>query len=81
MKIVSNIDDLVGAWEDGQPLVFQVGFDAMPEVTWKASYRELKVRAGAPEPRTEPQGRRPAARLCPAGAPGTAPSAGFRSTG
>lgn len=43
MKIVSEIDDLVGTWEDGKPLVFQVAFDTNPEVSWKSSYRDLKV--------------------------------------
>lgn len=43
VNIVSEIDELVGSWEDGQPLVFQVAFDTMPEVSWKSSYRELKV--------------------------------------
>ena len=43
LKIESEIDTLVQSWNEGQPLVFQVGFDTMPEVSWKSSYRELKV--------------------------------------
>ena len=44
LNIESNIDELVPSWSEGQPLVFQVGFDTMPEVTWVSSYKELTVR-------------------------------------
>lgn len=67
-RITSDIRGLVGGFDPARPLTYDLEFDSLPRVAWKAPYREIEVtveEAGAgraPAPPALPHTRRGAQR-------------------
>lgn len=44
VHIDSSVDELVAVFDEKSEMVYQVGIDLAPAVTWKAPYRDISVR-------------------------------------